>query len=85
MGEFEYDRHIIENPELKVGVKKEATLLKKTYLHKMPTYVRDLLDILENPGPYELYKFVISVKIKNFSTNSVATMVKKMDEQTKSM
>lgn len=66
-------------------MKKDATLLKKTYLHKMPTFVKDLLDILDNPGPYELYKFVISGKIKNFSTTSVASMVKKMDEQTKTM
>lgn len=76
---------MIENPELKKGEKKEITLLKKTYIHKMPTPMRDLLDILENPGTYEHYKFVVSGTIQSFTSNSVATIVKKMDEQSKKM
>lgn len=83
--DYEYERHMIENPELKKGEKKDHTLLKKTYIHKMPTPMRDLLDILENPTAYEHYKFVISGTIQSFSSTSVASIVKKMDEQTKKM
>ena len=83
--DYEYENLMIENPELKKGERKEQTLLKKSYIHKMPTPMRDLLDILENPTAYEHYKFVISGNIHSFSSTSVATIVKKMDEQTKKM
>lgn len=83
--DYEYERYMIENPELKKGEKKDYTLLKKTYIHKMPTPMRDLLDILENPGAYEQYKFVVSGTVHSFSSTSVATIVKKMDEQAKKM
>lgn len=76
---------MIDNPEIKKGEKVDFTLLKKTYVHKMPTPMRDLLDILENPTAYEHYKFVISGNIQTFSSTSVATIVKKMDEQSKKM
>lgn len=76
---------MIENPEVKKGERKDYTLLKKTYIHKMPTPMRDLLDILENPTAYEHYKFVVSGTIQSFTSQQVETMVKAMDEQTKKM
>lgn len=84
--DYEYDRFLVENPDLKKTTERtEYTLLKKTYIHKMPTPMQDLLDILESPNVYEHHKFVISGRIQAFSSSSVSTIVKKMDEQTKKM
>jgi len=76
---------MIENPDLKKNEKKEYTLLKKTYVHKMPTSMKDLQEILENPTEYDHYKFVLSGKITNFSSTSISTIIKKIDEQSKKM
>ncbi len=86
MIDFEYDRFLVENPDLKkINERTEYTLIKKSYVHKMPTPMQDLLDILESPAAYEHHKFVVSGKIVSFSSNSVATIVKKFDEHTKKM
>ena len=59
------------------------TLIKKSYVHKIPTAIAELFTILENPGEYEHQRFVISGYILGFSENKLDKIVKKMDVNTK--
>ena len=59
------------------------TLIKKNYIHKIPTPISDLFEILENPSEYEHQRFVISGYIIGFSETKLNKIVKKMDPNSK--
>lgn len=60
-----------------------ATLVKKPYVHKMPTTVKQLFEYLDNPQPYEHARFVVSANILGISDYKLNKVVKKQDENGK--
>jgi hypothetical protein len=60
-----------------------ATLVKKSYVHKMPTSVKDLFEVLENPTAHEHSRFVVNGYVLGMSDYKLNKVVKKMDENGK--
>lgn len=60
-----------------------VTLIKKSYIHKIPTPIADLFQILENPQEYEHQRFVVSGYVVGFSNTKLNEIVKKMDPNSK--
>jgi len=76
---FDYEDNVL-------GVKNtsgESTLVKKAYVHKMPTTVKQLFSVLDNPQPYEHARFVVSGSVLGISDYKLNKVVKKMDENGK--
>lgn len=82
---YNYEEHLLANPKKsKKGVStNQVTLIKKKYIHKVPTPISELLNILESPKQYEHQRFVISGYIIGFSETKLNKIVKKMDPKTK--
>lgn len=97
--DYEYEDHVITNPALKTkkggkGIQSTqgksnksynflVTLIKKNYIHKIPTPISDLFEILENPEEFEHQRFVISGYVVGFSNTHLNEIVKKMDPTSK--
>lgn len=85
--DFEYEDFIVDNPSIKQKARKNqdttVTLIKKNYVHKIPTAIAELFTILENPTEYEHQRFVVSGYILGFSETKLSKIVKKMDVNSK--
>jgi len=67
----------------KKGKHSQGTLVKKSYVHKAPTSVKDLFGILENPTVYEHNRFVVNGYVLGMSDYKLNKVVKKMDSNGK--
>lgn len=78
---YEYEQSVLG--QAKKGKGPQGTLIKKNYVHKAPTSVKDLFGILENPTVYEHNRFVVSGYILGMSDYKLNKVVKKMDNNGK--
>jgi len=77
---FEYEESLLANKKNKDN---SMTLIKKPYLHKQPTDVKTLFEILENATVYEHNRFVVTGYICGMSDYRLNKVVKKMDDNGK--
>lgn len=82
LNEFEYEDTVLatQGKKNKALESNEVTLVKKSYVHKMPVTVKELFDILADPSEHEHNRFVVSGYILGFSETRVNKIVKKMDD-----
>lgn len=78
--QFDYEDNVLGGQK---GKGADVTLVKKPYVHKMPTTVKQLFEHLENPQPYEHARFVVSGYLLGMSDYKLNKVVKKMDENGK--
>jgi hypothetical protein len=85
LNDYDYEDTVLNvGPANKKGVESgSATLVKKSYVHKVPTSVKDLFGIMENPQAYEHNRFVVSGYILGASDYKLNKIVKKMDDNGK--
>jgi len=77
---YDYEQSILCQSKKGKG---QGTLIKKNYVHKAPTSVKDLFGILENPTVYEHNRFVVSGYVLGMSDYKLNKVVKKMDSNGK--
>lgn len=82
LNDFDYEDTVLgAGPANKKGIDSgSATLIKSAYVHKIPTSIKDLFSIMENPHAYEHNRFVVNGYILGMSDHKLNKIVKKMDD-----
>lgn len=85
LNDYEYEDNLLAATRRGKGADSttDATLVKKSYVHKMPTNVKDLFDLLNNPAGHEHSRFVVSGYILGTNETKLNKLVKKMDDNGK--
>jgi len=82
LGDYDYEDSVLGAGGAQ-GQSGCSTLVKKSYVHKMPTSVKDLFEVLENPTAHEHSRFVVNGYVLGMSDYKLNKVVKKMDENGK--
>ena len=83
LADYEYEQSMLQAGGKTKKEQTEVTLVKKGYVHKLPTPVKELFDIMDNPAQYEHNRFVVNGYILGFNETNTNKFVKKMDQNGK--